>query len=246
MALRAGMSLDPRPLTGEKDLQDPGGRLMTALVFDLDGTLIDSAPDIAAALNRVLAAEGAGPLDLAQVIAFIGHGIPTLIARARAHCALPPEREAAMVARMLHEYAHEPNPKTAPYPGVIAALEQLQAAGYRLGLCTNKAIGPTHQILRALDLERFFEVVIGGDSLSVRKPDPAPLLAAFAALGDGPRLYIGDSEVDEQTARQAGIAFGWFTPGYCHVRREALTFAFEFDDFATLPRRAAALLQEAV
>lgn len=205
---------------------------MPSLVFDLDGTLIDSAPDIALALNKVLEDEGFAPLTLAQVIGFIGNGIPALIGKARAHYAISEARQQPMLAAMLRYYDHG---QTRLYPGVHEALSALKAEGYRLGLCTNKNIGPTHDVLKACGLAEFFEVVIGGDSLSVKKPDPAPLLSAFDALGGHPLLYIGDSEVDEETARRAGFPFAFFTGGYCHLPEERLTFAVKFDAFDALP-----------
>ncbi|RRH74763.1 HAD-IA family hydrolase [Falsigemmobacter faecalis] len=205
---------------------------MPSLVFDLDGTLIDSAPDIAAALNQVLKDEGLAPLSLAQVIGFIGNGIPALIAKARTHYGLSDARQEVMLAAMLGCYRHD---QTRLYPGVREALSSLKAGGYRLGLCTNKNLGPTHEVLAACGLAEFFEVVIGGDSLAVKKPDSAPLQAAFAALGGTPFLYIGDSEVDEETARRAALPFAFFTGGYCHLPEERLTFALKFDSFAGLP-----------
>lgn len=205
---------------------------MPSLVFDLDGTLIDSAPDIAAALNAVLAEEGLAPLTLAQVIGFIGNGIPALIGKARSHYALSADRQQPMLEAMLRHYGHG---QTRLYPGVHEALSRLKAEGYRLGLCTNKNIAPTHEVLQVCGLSEFFEVVIGGDSLAVKKPDPAPLQAAFDALGGTPLLYIGDSEVDEETARRAGLPFAFFTGGYCHLPEDHLTFALKFDQFDALP-----------
>lgn len=209
---------------------------MPALVFDLDGTLVDSAPDIAAALNAALTEEGAAPLSLAQVISFIGNGMPALVTKARVHLGLDAAREPAILAAMLRHYGHG---QTRLYPGALPALRELKAAGYALGLCTNKNIGPTRQVLAACGLDDIFDVVIGGDSLAVKKPDPAPLRAAIAALGTEALLYIGDSEIDEETARRAGVPFAFFTQGYCHVPEDSLQFALRFDDFATLPEAVA-------
>ena len=89
---------------------------------------------------------------------------------------------------------------TTPYPGVINALEALQDNRHRLGICTNKPIAPTMAVLRHLDLVQYFITVLGGDSLDVRKPAPAPLAKAFADLGEGPCIYVGDSDVDAATA----------------------------------------------
>jgi len=205
-----------------------------AIVFDLDGTLIDSAPDLHVALNHVLRAEGADPVTLAETMRFIGHGIPSLVQQARQARGLPAAREAGMVQAMFHHYLASPAALTRPYPGAVAALEDLAAAGFALGLCTNKALAPTQEILRALDLERYFGVVIGGDSMPEKKPDPAPLLAAFAALGP-PVLYVGDSEVDAETAVRAGVPFALFTEGYRKTPVAELPHRFAFGRFADLP-----------
>lgn len=202
-----------------------------AIVFDLDGTLIDSAPDLHAALNRVLAEEGAAAVSLAQTRDFIGHGIPHLVHAARLACGIDAAREPAMTAAMLRHYMAAPARLSRPYPGAVACLETLQAMGHPLGLCTNKALAPTRLILKALDLERFFPVVIGGDSVAQKKPDPAPLLAAFAPLGR-PWLYVGDSEVDAETARAAGVRFALHTEGYRKAAAETLPHSFAFGDYA--------------
>ncbi|WP_333826699.1 phosphoglycolate phosphatase [Pararhodobacter sp.] len=211
----------------------PAGGPQGAIVFDLDGTLIDSAPDLHAALNKVLTEEGATPVSLQQTRGFIGHGIPHLVRAARLECGIDPAREAAMTASMFRHYMAAPARLSRPYPGAVACLEALQARGHPLGLCTNKAIAPTRMILKALDLERFFSVVIGGDSVAQKKPDPAPLLAAFAPLGP-PLLYVGDSEVDGETALAAGIPFALHTEGYRKAPLHDLPHRFAFSDFAQL------------
>lgn len=213
---------------------------MTTIVFDLDGTLIDSLPDIHLALNRMLAETGAAPVSEAQTRGFIGNGIPHLVRLAREAQGLPEARQAAMTEAMLRHYMAAPAALTRPYPGVVAALTALAGAGHRLGLCTNKALAPTQAILADLDLARHFQVVIGGDSLPQRKPDPAPLLAAFAALG-GPGLYVGDSEVDCATALAAEVPFALFTEGYRKTAPAELPHRVAFDDFAALPGLVAGL-----
>lgn len=212
----------------------PTATHLPAIVFDLDGTLIDSLPDLHSALNRVLLAEGAAPVTTAETRGFIGHGIPNLVAAARTYRGIGAEREPVMLAAMFAAYLAAPAVLTRPYPGAIAALARLQALGHPLGLCTNKALAPTQAILAALDMRRFFDVVIAGDSLPQRKPDPAPLHAAFAALG-GPGLFVGDSEVDCEAALNAGLPFALFTPGYRKATVAALPHRFAFDDYAQLP-----------
>lgn len=207
-----------------------------AVIFDLDGTLIDSAPDIHAASNQVLAADGFAPLTLAQVRSFIGKGVPHLVARLLEASGEAPDgpRHAAMVARFTARYESAVG-LTRPYPRVLAALEALAANGLRLGLCTNKPVAPAWAVLRHLGLDHHFNVLIGGDSLPQRKPDPAPLRAALAALGGGLAIYVGDSEVDAATAAAAGLPFVLFTEGYRKTPVADLPHAAAFADFAALP-----------
>src|SRR5690606_9831253 len=126
---------------------------------------------------------------------------------------------------------------TRPYPGVPETLARLAAGGYRLGLCTNKPTAPARAVLAALDLADFFPVVHGGDSLEVRKPDPAHLHAVLADLSAGPEsaVMIGDSPVDVATARAAGVPVIVFAHGYSRVPVGELAAAAVLDDFATLP-----------
>lgn len=213
-----------------------------AIVFDLDGTLIDSAPDIHAATNILLAQERLPLLDLATVRSFVGKGVPNLVSRVLETLDQPedPARHAELVARfeVIYETAVT---LTRPYPGVMAALDALAGAGFALGLCTNKPQGPTRAVLAHLGLDRYFGAVIGGDSLPVHKPDPAPLHATFAALSGPAVLYVGDSEVDAETAQRAGIAFALYTEGYRKTPVEALPNDVAFDHFDALPGIAAAL-----
>lgn len=208
---------------------------MSTIVFDLDGTLVDSAPDLHAAANRMLAEQGHAPLSLAQVQSFIGHGIPNLVAKVMQARAIPETRSEAMTASMLRHYTAHPADLTRPYPHVPETLARLAEAGLTLGVCTNKNAAPARQILDALNLSRFFAVVIGGDDAPRRKPDPMPLQMAFDALDAPPLLFIGDSEVDAETARRAALPFGLYTKGYRKTAVDALPHAFAFDDWAGLP-----------
>jgi len=208
---------------------------MTSIVFDLDGTLVDSAPDIHAAANRMLSDEGLAPLDLETVTSFIGNGIPNLVGLLMRARGISADRHSVMVERMMDHYSARATELTRPYPGVPQALERLRSAGYRLGVCTNKFKAPAVQILNALDLGQFFDVVVGGDSLSVKKPDPAPLRLAFERMGDGIHAYVGDSEVDAETAQAAGVAFALFTEGYRKSPADTLPHTFLFNDFNDLP-----------
>lgn len=129
---------------------------------------------------------------------------------------------------------------TVPYPNVVPALEALAGQGYALAICTNKPEGPTRAVLDGLDLARFFAAVVGGDTLPVHKPDPRPLRHALAGLGCTAALYVGDSDVDAETAQRAALPFALFTEGYRKSPVEALPHDHRFSNFATLPELVAA------
>lgn len=211
---------------------------MARIVFDLDGTLIDSAPDIAAAANATLAEVGAAPLSVDEARSFVGAGAVVFVERmARARSVPDPE---PLMPRFVHHYERAVS-QTVIYPGVEAALAQLKAQGHRLGLCTNKPARPTQTVLAHLGWSDMFETVFTGDTLPQRKPDPAPLLAAFEALGDGPMIYVGDSEVDAETADRAGVPFLLYTPGYRKAPVEDLIHTEAFDNWTVVPGLVAKL-----
>ncbi|GHF52571.1 phosphoglycolate phosphatase [Seohaeicola zhoushanensis] len=205
------------------------------LVFDLDGTLIDSARDIMTAANRLLADHSAEPIDLEQTIRFIGHGIPTLVRRVLDHRGIG--HDEAILAEQVRIFSGYYGPAatetTHPYPGVMEMLAQLAAREFGLAICTNKAEAATKLICDTLGLTPYFPVIIGGDTLAVRKPDPAPLLLAIERLGVAVDecLYVGDSETDYATARNAGVRFAYFEGGY--QRRDIADFAPDYRLAAT-------------
>lgn len=213
-----------------------------ALIFDLDGTLVDSAPDIHAAANRIFTGKGLDPFPFETVRGFIGNGVGVLVSRLLVSRGLPGtgDLHAEMVGDFINIY-EEAVDLTSLYPGVTDALNRLRAAGHPLGICTNKPLRPALAVLRHFGLDGHFAAVIGGDSLPQRKPDPAPLHAAYAALAAPVLLYVGDSEVDAETAQAAGVDFALFTPGYRKSAVEALVHRLAFDDFAALPGLVAAL-----
>ncbi len=208
---------------------------MSIVVFDLDGTLIDSAPDIRAAANRMLAEQGIGPLDLPTITSFIGNGLPKLVERVMDRVGLDPVLHKELTSVTLAHYNAATTELTRPYPGVVAALEALQSQGCRLALCTNKPEEPARAILHDLGLERFFNGVVGGDTLDVKKPDPEPLLHIIRGLGGAQAVYVGDSEVDAETAVRAGIRFALFSGGYRKSPVDAIPHQHRFDDFDALP-----------
>lgn len=218
---------------------------MRAIVFDLDGTLIDSAPDIHAAVNAMLAGEGLTPLDLPTVISFVGNGLPRLVERVMGVRGIDAKRHGDLTQVTLNHYNAASSDLTRPYPGMVAALERLQGEGFLMGLCTNKPEASARKILEEMDLTRLFGAVLGGDSLAVKKPDPEPLRAVFRTLGVESGLYVGDSEVDAATAEAAGVPFALFTLGYRKTPVAEIPHAHAFDDFTALPGIAARVMAQA-
>ena len=168
--------------TGPSTLPHFDGRPLRALVFDLDGTLVDSARDLRAALDHALAARGRPTLDTRDVRAMTGDGIAKLVERGFAATGGVPDAPAlrAAVDDVLAAYEARPVAETVPYPGVIEALTDFRAAGLRMAICTNKVTGLSRLILAALGLDVFFDIGIGGDSLPQRKPEPEPVRACLA------------------------------------------------------------------
>ncbi len=209
---------------------------LLGLIFDLDGTLIDSAPDIHATANKVFTDKGLQPTPFSVVRDFIGNGVGVLVTRLLARQKQPSDEDlhAEMVADFIRNY-EETIDLTTLYPGVAKALDKLSALGHPMAICTNKPEAPARTVLRHFDLLDHFSVVIGGDSLPQRKPDPAPLLAARSRLGVSDALFVGDSEVDAETAAAAAIPLALYTRGYRKTSVEMLGARIVFDSFDALP-----------
>src|SRR5271170_1298992 len=175
-----------------------------AIVFDLDGTLIDSEQDLINATNATLRELGRGELPAATVSGFIGHGAAKLVSRALGADATEHEQSDALQVFLRHYEANKLD-YTRAYPGVPEALEKLFPMP--MAVLTNKPLLPSRQILESLGLAKYFAVIYGGDSFATRKPDPfgaQEILRLFAVV-HGNALMIGDSEVDVQTARNADM-----------------------------------------
>ncbi|KNG92342.1 phosphoglycolate phosphatase [Pseudaestuariivita atlantica] len=189
---------------------------MAALVFDLDGTLVDSAPELHKAANAFLAEKGLPVQTLDAVKSFVGNGAVKLTERLLAAAGQPAEGAAldAQAKRFVEIYAALPPGDTVTYPGVPQELARLAGQGHRMGICTNKPAGPTRAILDALGLAKYFGAVVGGDSLDVQKPDRRMMIEVADRLGSKTALLVGDSEVDAATALAANVPFILFTEGY--------------------------------
>lgn len=207
---------------------------MKAVVFDLDGTLVDSAPDMTEALNRVMAARDLPGFALEAVRGFVGNGVAMLIRRAMA----ARDRAGEAVFADWHEaymaaYADCICVETRLYPGVAAVLDGL--AGRRLAICTNKPQGLTDALLEALDLRGRFAAVLGGDTEFGRKPDPAPLRRVAGLLGVDDAVMVGDSMADSGAAQAAGWPMLLFTQGYRDRAAEAIPADARFTGWAAFP-----------
>lgn len=191
---------------------------MPLVIFDLDGTLVDSAPDLHASLNRLMARLRLEPFPLEEVTKMIGDG-----ARALVEKALTARRVtmggAALDEAVRHFLAdYEPNSAvlTRPYPGMVEALEAFGQEGWQRAICTNKPIAATWALLDALRLGGYFELVLGGDSLPVKKPDPGHVRGVLEGLGVDPldATMIGDHQNDIRAAAGAGVRSVFAAWGY--------------------------------
>lgn len=193
---------------------------MQAVLFDLDGTLIDTAPELAAAVNLALQRVQLEPVAPQQVRAWIGDGTRALLAKALRAAGVPEGDLDARVQSLWpafeYDYAQACGQQSTLYPGARRMLERLHGAGIRVGLVTNKESGFAHRLLVRHDLNACFDLLVCGDTLPVHKPDPAMLTHALQALQCEPTeaLFVGDSAIDVRTARAAGVAVWAVTHGY--------------------------------
>jgi len=201
------------------------------IVFDLDGTLIDSARDISESVSELVESYGAPALPMSEVIEMVGDGAPVLVMRALRQSGLESSAEDAL-ARYMRIYLRRLMNHTSPYEGVIESLGLVMKRG-PLAVLTNKPLGPSIGLLEALRLRGFFTRVIGGDSEYGRKPDPAGLLALQSLAPGEPLVMIGDSPADWKAAEAANVPFVF------------ARYGFGAGKFGTTPPNAAAMVDHA-
>ena len=206
------------------------------IVFDLDGTLIDSAPDIQFAASSVLARHEKEELTLEETRSFIGEGAAVFVSRMMAARAIAEtaQAHATLHADFLLEYEASVD-KAEFYPGVRSTLMSLKESGYRLGLCTNKPELPARAVVLHMGIESIFDAFIAGGMVEHSKPEPDMLLKTIEQLGGGPTLYVGDSETDALTAKRASIPFALYSEGYRKSAVDEIHHDWVFDDFDLLP-----------
>lgn len=208
------------------------------IVFDLDGTLVDTAPDLLGALNHVLTGAGLVPVTLDTIALLIGQGAKAMVKRGlevQGIGASETEME-AYFERFLAHYAGNIAVESRPFPGATEALAALTDRGARLAICTNKRQALSDQLLEELWLSGWFTAVLGADSVPNRKPDGDHILRTIAAAGGDPAraIMVGDSRTDERAARNAGLPFLFVTLGYESEPVEALAPDAVIESYAAL------------
>lgn len=188
-----------------------------SVVFDLDGTLVDSSHDIAVALNLALAPWGGRPLTAAEVVPLLGEGVAALVQGAVLLSGAEDAPAEEVAGTYVAEYRVRPVVDSVLYDGVAEALDALAVAGVPMAVCTNKVEVIAHQVLEGLGVARFFPVVVGGDRASRSKPHPEHLTTALAGIGADPAtsVLVGDSVIDQRCAEAARVDFlavSWAPP----------------------------------
>ena len=208
------------------------------IAFDLDGTLIDTAPDLLGALNVILVEQGMTPAPMTAVRQLVGHGLRGMLIRAYAMAGLPlgEDEIAQLRPRIVEVYRGRIAQESRPFPGCLAALAGLRARGAALAVCTNKPEGLARLLLDQLEMTALFDAIVGGDTLPVQKPDPAPLREAIAqAGGDIARaILVGDASPDTGAAKAAGVPCIVLSFGYNDLPSAELGGDVTIDHFDAL------------
>jgi len=228
-----------KSLMSQRKPHQKSGDYPAAVVWDLDGTIIDSAPDLGGALNTLLQNHGKPPVDENRVRSMIGNGVAKLIERGFSECGSPVgETELqSLQPEFMSIYCARATRLSRLYPGAESAIRAFHESGVSQAVCTNKPELVSRSILDDMNLARYFEIVVGGDTLQYRKPHPLPLQSCLDALGSkvDSTLMIGDSAVDVETAQAVGMTVGVVTHGYARQPVETLGADFLISDLAALP-----------
>ena len=220
----------------------------TSIIFDLDGTLVHTAPDLVGALNHVLSAEGIAPVRLDEIDALIGQGAKAMIRKAFEFRGVTGDHSAGadrLWPNFIAFYANHIAEESRPYDGVEAALDRLRDAGASLAVCTNKTQALSERLLDALGLQSRFSIIVGADAVPARKPDPGHYLAALGGAGGHLRhVLIGDSQTDAQTAQNAGAPFVFWPHGYGPEPKNGVRVDAVLQEFASLPEVLASTIFE--
>lgn len=207
-------------------------------VFDLDGTLVDTAPDLIASLNHALATEGIGPVDVDAFRPFAGRGGRVMIetAFARARRPLDEATMRSLLAAFLAHYGENMPGASTVFPGGLDAMERLSAAGTLLAICTNKPEYLALRLIEGLGLASRFAAIAGADTFAWKKPDPRHLLSTVERAGGDPSraVMIGDTATDVETAKAAGIPVIAVAFGYSDIPVKSLDPTTVIDHFDAL------------
>lgn len=213
------------------------------ILFDLDGTLIDSAPDLVETLNIVLKRHGRTTLTISAVKKLVGNGARALLERGFKETGAPAENLDALTVEFIETYVPNCAVLSRPFSGVIETLDTFANSGYRMAVCTNKPQAPSETILTELGLMQYFEVVVGGDFFPMRKPDPQHLLGALQLMDapENPAIMVGDSYNDVASARNAGMPVIVVTYGYTTTPAHELGGDILVDNFSDIVTAVARL-----
>lgn len=213
------------------------------IVFDLDGTLVDTAPDLTNALNDVLTRRGHAAVSAETIRACVGHGARIMIEEALRRASAEDDVDTMLAAFLVH-YEANIAAESRPFPGAVAALDSLAAQGATLAVCTNKREHSSRRLLQALRIDHYFSAIAGRDTFPVSKPDPGHLTGVIALAGGKPSraVMVGDSDIDLRAAKAASVPAILVSFGYAASPLEALAPDAVIDHFDELEARAATLL----